>query len=136
MPKGYRKGGQYKRHPDQMVRSTGFDIDLTKIFETKGDPTDAYDYLMNNKSKNDEPELSLMKAVFFDALKVINKNYDSKKKSRKEELRLALDWIESTDDEPLFSFENVCSLININASNVRERIFIELEKKRIRREAA
>ncbi|OGZ43324.1 MAG: hypothetical protein A2928_03390 [Candidatus Taylorbacteria bacterium RIFCSPLOWO2_01_FULL_45_15b] len=71
----------------------------------------------------DSPERSLMRAVLEDAVVTY---FKYKKKQARRELRLFTEiqeWFESTDESWLFSFENICAVLDTNAQAVRKALF-------------
>lgn len=68
------------------------------------------------------PEQRLMLAVLKDAVRIYlrHKNRDSQRVGR---LSREEQWFQSTDATRLFSFENICMALDIDAETVRRRLF-------------
>lgn len=68
------------------------------------------------------PELALMEAVLRDAIACLNKTAPVKNERDAElESRRARAWIERSDWQSPFSFNNVCTALGLRPNAVRER---------------
>ena len=66
-----------------------------------------------------DPERRLMFAVLEDAVKVCLKNVGTEDPGRRELLSEAEDWIADRDSTWLYSFENICSVLDLEPDYIR-----------------
>jgi len=65
------------------------------------------------------PEERLMFAVLNDAVECLEKYHDSKRRRNRALYREAKEWVLSTNDDVLYSFENVCNTLKLDAEYLR-----------------
>ena len=98
------------------------------------DPSNIFDFLNifggNVQSKLVEPEKELMRALLEDALNLIHKNKNSKHKIGINSFNEAYSWVfEKGDPDYLYSFENVCSTIDLDPDYIRKGVKLSLSQK-------
>ncbi|TSC69539.1 MAG: Uncharacterized protein G01um101470_1042, partial [Parcubacteria group bacterium Gr01-1014_70] len=69
------------------------------------------------------PERRLMRAVLEDALNAYWKYKGMGSRKARRLFQEAMEWFRSTDGSYVFSFENICMAIDLDAQAVRERLF-------------
>lgn len=69
-----------------------------------------------------EPHARLMLAVLEEAFMTLQVGLDSRCPKARRLSREASEWIRSRDCDPLFSFENVCSVLGVDADYLRAGI--------------
>jgi hypothetical protein len=92
----------------------------TSLFQT--DPVSNLQFFANFKKVSLEPERLLMLAVLEDAIKCVEKYANVKSGRNRTLFDETIDWIRSKNDEWLFSFENVCDALGLNAGRVRDAL--------------
>jgi hypothetical protein len=70
----------------------------------------------------------LMLAVLQDALATLQRGLTSKDREERDKLREVEQWIRSRDHDWLFSFENICCTLRIDASHLRSGL-IEVKRR-------
>jgi len=68
------------------------------------------------------PEIRLVAAVLEDALQCITKNVNARYGRRRRDFSEAYRWLWADNRDWPFAFRNVCDLLGLNASAVRQRI--------------
>jgi hypothetical protein len=69
----------------------------------------------------DRPEARIMLAVLADAIATYRRGVVCRTGSHaRRPFREVLQWLESTDDAPLYSFERICSTLRFDAAAIRE----------------
>jgi hypothetical protein len=68
------------------------------------------------------PEMQLVAAIFEDALHCIIKNVDARQRRRRREFLKAYEWVLGDDIDWPFAFRNVCDLLGLDPTAVRERL--------------
>jgi hypothetical protein len=99
------------------TRGPVFQETATSLFQT--DPASSLQFLATFKKISLEPERLLMLAVLEDAIKCIQKYRSFKSRGNRKLLDETIDWIRSENDEWLFSFDNVCDAVGLNAGLLR-----------------
>jgi hypothetical protein len=66
-----------------------------------------------------EPEKRLMFAVLEDAIRCYQDNYISPRGKKKRHFEEVKEWLLSEDGDWVFSFENVCDVLGVNAAYIR-----------------
>jgi len=92
----------------------------TSLFQT--DPVSNFQFFANFKKVSLEPERLLMLAVLEDAIKCVEKYAKVKSGRNRTLFDESIDWIRSKNDEWLFSFDNVCDALGLNAGCVRDAL--------------
>ena len=92
-------------------------------------PCQFFDPVRERKSL--QAERRLMLAVLEDAINClqIRKRRHGIKKELYEE---TVDWLKSEDDEDVFSFQNICEVLDIDASKLRSKLLRRIGEKRSR----
>ena len=95
------------------------------------DPLSSNEFFETFKTKGYlEPERFLMLAVLHDAITCLEKYAAFGSGGNKRLFDEAIDWIRSEDGDWLFSFNNVCEAVCLNAAYVRRRLIQMSEPKR------
>ena len=72
-----------------------------------------------------EPEKALLAALLQDAIDCFHKYAVARDREGQELLREAEQWIMTDDDQWVFSFRNVCSVLGVNAEYIRRGVLAE-----------
>ena len=80
----------------------------------------THDYWkVNRPNRFLQPELELMLAVLEDALHCYFNNAQMRRRREKKIFKETEEWFFSTDQEGVFTFENICSLLGIDPGYIR-----------------
>lgn len=89
------------------------------------DTLSAYDFWHVHRSTSlQQPELVLMMAVLEDALKCYFDNARATSRRGSQLFEEAERWFFSSNDEYLFSFENICGFLRIEPNQIRRRLLM------------
>jgi len=103
--------------------------------ETFNSPFDIemlYEYLQVYRSRpGREPEMLLMLAVLEDAIRCYIKYFGVNTRSGRRHFEETREWFFSSDDDWLFSFENVCGLFGLDPGYIR-RGLLQYKQKDLR----
>jgi len=89
----------------------------------QADPLSSIEFFETFKTASYlEPERFLMLAVLQDAITCLEKHGAFGPKGNKRLFDEARDWVLSQDNQWLFSFNNVCEAVGLNAAYVRRRL--------------
>ena len=103
----------YMNHTD----ITGSDLE-TLLF--RSDILAPHEYWRANRpDRFRQPELELMLAVLEDALHSYFTNVQMRRRREKKIFKETEEWFFSTDNEGVFTFENICSLLGIDPGYIR-----------------
>ena len=80
-------------------------------------------------------EARLMLAILQDAVESYQRHALTRNAAHREEFEEARKWIESTESEWVFSFENICTVLGIDADYVRDGLRRTTPSKLVRAEA-
>jgi hypothetical protein len=69
-----------------------------------------------------EPEFVLVQAILEDAIHLYQKYRSAKNRMGREHFREVEDWIMGSGGDWIFSFENVCQLLRLDASYLRQKL--------------
>jgi hypothetical protein len=72
-----------------------------------------------------EPEKALLAALLQDAIDCFHKHASAQDREGRELLREAEQWIMADENQWVFSFRNVCSVLGVDAEYIRRRILDE-----------
>jgi len=73
-------------------------------------------------SRQLEGEKRLMIAILKDAVECLEKHRGSHSSAGKISYQSAIDWVEDTDTEWLYSFTNICDLLGFDPNYLREQL--------------
>ena len=73
-------------------------------------------------SRKLEGEKRLMIAILKDAVECLEKHRGSRSSAGKISYQSAIDWVEDTDTEWLYSFTNICDLLGFDPNYLREQL--------------
>jgi len=73
-------------------------------------------------SRQLEGEKRLMIAILKDAVECLEKHRGSRSGAGKISYQSAIDWVEDTDTEWLYSFTNICDLLGFDPNYLREQL--------------
>jgi hypothetical protein len=73
-------------------------------------------------SRQLEGEKRLMIAILKDAVECLEKHRGSRSSAGKISYQSAIDWVEDTDTEWLYSFTNICDLLGFDPNYLREQL--------------
>ncbi len=77
-------------------------------------------FLANHRRKTFlQPEKTLMLAVLDDAVRCFKDHADAQGGRRKKWFDDATEWLTAQDDDGVFSFENICDVLGMNAAYLR-----------------
>jgi len=80
----------------------------------------AAQFLANHRRKTFlQPEKTLMLAVLDDAVQCFKDHADAQSGRRKKLFEDAAEWLTAQDDDGVFSFENICDVLGMNAAYLR-----------------
>jgi hypothetical protein len=68
----------------------------------------------------DRPEVRIMLAVLEDAVAIYKRGFLQSNTQNRRVFREVLEWIDSTADGPLFSFERICATVGFEPAAIRE----------------
>ena len=88
----------------------------------QADPLSSSEFFETKTTSYLEPERFLMLAVLQDAITCLEKHGAFGPKGNKRLFDEAMDWILSEDNHWLFSFNNVCEAVGLNAGYLRRRL--------------
>jgi hypothetical protein len=98
------------------------------------DPVSRLQFLATFKNISLEPERLLMLAVLEDAIKCVEKYATFNSGGNRKLFDEAIDWIRTENDEWLFSFDNVCDAVGLNAGLLRRALLhMVADRCRVRR---
>jgi hypothetical protein len=86
-------------------------------------------------SRKLEGEKRLMIAVLKDAVECLDKYRGSRNSIGQSQYLSAIEWVEDTDTEWLFSFTNICDLLGFDPEYLRE-VLLKREKRYVKPERA
>ena len=69
-----------------------------------------------------EPEFVLLQAILEDAIHLYQKYRSAQSRTGRQRFREVEDWIMKSRSDWIFSFENVCQLLGLDPSYVRQKI--------------
>jgi hypothetical protein len=100
------RGYASEQHPETFT--SPYDIEM------------LYEYLLVYRSKpGREPEIMLMMAVLEDAIRCYVKYCTATNRGGKRRFKETKDWFFNTNDDWLFSFENLCGIFALDPGYVR-----------------
>ncbi len=76
------------------------------------------------------PERALMTALLFDGVLTCVNSVGLKGQTSKRSYREAMAWVNTHDDDYIFSFENICSCLGIDADSLRIGLLNALNSKK------
>jgi len=100
-----------------LARDPVFRETATSLFHT--DPVSHAQFFGTFKKISLEPEKLLMMAVLEDAIKCVEKCARFKSGGNRKLFSETMEWIRTENNEWLFSFDNVCDAVGLNAGLVR-----------------
>lgn len=89
-------------------------------------PDQYFDTL--RRSEPLEPEKTLLLAVLGDAIHCFLKYYRARDRAGRQQFRDAEEWIMGAGDDWIFSFENICSYLDLSPGFIRRGLRKEAEK--------
>jgi len=89
-------------------------------------PSQYYEPVKAKKAMQSERRLML--AILEDAIDCLQIRSKIKRRIKKTVYRETVEWLKSEDDGYVFSFQNICDVLNIDASKLRKEIFRRLEE--------
>src|SRR5262245_48836600 len=106
-----------------MIRRGRASPESRNLNRTRSDPPLPDDFFRKLRCQIEGPgEVRLALAVFEDAVNCLNGNEEPWKLPPRLFRWEAEQWIESRDRKPLFSFERVCSILDVEAQTIRAQI--------------
>ena len=85
---------------------------------------------MNQPTRPDSPELSLHRAILFDAVQCVVRHHDSHSPTQRAEARSARRWIESNDESYFLSFAPLCHRFDIDPDWIRRLVRMSIHQDR------
>ena len=108
-------------HSESMTNETIFTSDDRGASIYQPDTLVSDQYFENLRRKTHlEPETRLMLAVLEDGLYCYQDNFLPRNAIQKRLFDEAKEWIRSSDDDSVFSFENVCEVLGLDAAYLRQ----------------
>lgn len=74
------------------------------------------------RSEPFEPEFVLLQAILEDAIHLYQKYRSAQNRMGRERFREVEDWIKGSSGDWIFSFENVCQLLGLDPSYLRQKL--------------
>ena len=85
---------------------------------------------MNNPVRADTPEVSLLRAILFDAVQCVVKHTHSPLRSQNLEAQSAMRWISSNDSAYFLSFIQVCQRLGLEPNWIRRLVSVQVRRGR------